>query len=187
MNEVEAFEQVLKSECEKTGYLFEGCYPLYRLSDGLSNLNIRIITPFQEAEIENVRKIKNASPSKILESATKEFRKLSGKKSTETDLIRFSKVLLLCAQELILLLSPSLKMLKIKKLLEVVKKNYAVFKIEVDELDMFSKAVNSNLVDVKLFPGRNPCDLIEIIGPDGVKKRYTLVQFQRFELIRDAK
>ena len=183
MNEVEAFEQVLKSQCEEIGYLLGGRYPLYKLSDGFSNLNVRVITPFQEAEIENVRRIKGATPSRILESVTKEFRKRRGKKSKETDLARFSKVLLLCAQEMILLLDPSLEVLKIKKLLEVVNKHYTTLKIEVDELGMFNEAVYSNLIDVKLFPGRNPRDLVEIIGPDDVRKRYALIQFQSYEMI----
>ena len=186
MNEVEAFEAVLKTHCEEIGYLLGGSYPLYKLSDGFTNLNIRVISPFREAEIENVRRIRNASPSRILESAAKEFRKLRSRKAKETDLMRFSKILLLCAQELILLLSPSLEILKIKKLLEVVKKHYATLKIQVDELDLLNKAVNSNLIDVKLFPGRNPRDLVEIIDLDGVRKRYALIQFQNYELIHVA-
>ncbi len=184
VNEEEAFRQIFNQNCIDAGFRILKDFPLYALTDGLSTINLRIIEPFSVAEIENSRKIKGAVPKKILENLKKEFAKKQ-KLKKENDTHRFSKILILCAKQILLLNDNPPKIIKIKTLLEMTKKVYSSLKIDVDELDMFDRTKNSGLIDIKLFPGRDPSNFVEITSSDGEKKRFALVHFKKLDLVEE--
>lgn len=182
MNEEEAFQLIFNEYCRDAGFKILQDFPLYILTDGLSKVSLRIIEPFSLAEIENLRKIKGASPKKVLENVRTEFlKKQKGRKENENS--RFSRILLLCAKQILLLNENPLEIIKIKTLLQLTKKTYSHLKINVDELDMFNNALNSGQLDAELLPSRDPSDFVVITFPSGEKKRYSLIRFRKYDLV----
>lgn len=184
MNEEEAFRSMFHELCKDAGFVILRDYPLYEITNGFCRVSLRIIEPFALAEIENLRKIKEAVPRKVLENVKREFsKKQKWRKEKETS--RFSRILLSCAKQILLLNDNPLNIVKIKTLLQLTKKTYSSLKIDVDELNMFGRALDSGMLQAELFPGRDPSDFVIITSAKGEKKRYALVRFKRYDLVEN--
>lgn len=183
MNEEKAFKSLFDTYCEAAGLVKSRGYPLYEITDGFSKINVRILDPFVEAELENRRKIRSATPKRVLEIVKKELAKKRKMTKKEDDVLRFSRILLSSAQQVLLLINSPMRILKIRTLLGIIKSLYSRLRIEVDELGMFNEALNSGLLNYELFPGRGPADTVEITLPEG-KKKCSLIRFRSFELGR---
>lgn len=184
MSEETVFKSLFRDYCENAGFVILKDYPSYEITDGSTQVFVRIIDPFVSAEIDNTYSIKGAVPKKIIQSIKKEFdRKKKLKK--ETDAFRFSRILLSCARIIILLEANPLKIVRIKSLLQLIKKSYAHFKIDVNETELFNEVFNSGLLKAELLPGRDPADLVDIKTPDGQIKRYALMKIENYNLVED--
>lgn len=181
MDEETAFISVFEAYCKDAGLVILKGYPLYEITNGLARVSVRIIEPFIMAEIENSRKIKGAVPQKVLENVKREFSKKQ-KWKKEDDAVRFSRILLYCAKQMLLLHDNPLKIVRIKTLLQLTKKTYSLLRVDVDELGLFNKALNSNLLEAELIPGRDSSDFVDVTSSEGKTERYALVRFKRYDL-----
>ena len=184
MNEDEAFSSLLESYLQAANMVTIRGFPLYEITDGLSKLSLRIIVPFEAAEIESAVKVKNATPKRVVDALKREFKKKRSWTKTENETERFSQILLYSAQQMELLINSPIRILKIKTLLDITKHTYISLKIGVDELEMFNKSVNSGLLNFELFPGRDPVDSVEISYPGEDKRQVSFIRFKSHKLVK---
>lgn len=185
MSEDEAFNSLFCTYLEEASLVLLKGYPFYEVTDGISEVHARIIDPFVEAEVENTFRIKSATPKRVLEILKRELAKKKELKTKEDEPERFARILLLCAQQLSLLINNPMQILKIKTLLGLTKHLYSSLRIEVDELKMLNQALNSGLLAFELFPGRGPAYSVELMWPNGEKRRYSFIRFKEYKLVKN--
>ncbi len=144
--------------CENQGLSIIGDYPVYNIQKNSIKILVKIIEPFVLAEVNDKKITKKAIPKVIVQEIFKEISKLE-KLSTETDLNRFAEITCLCDKILLDFEPNPQKIVKIKNLLQVVKRIYSSQGLNVDEFDLLNKVINKELFRPSCY-GKGPFRLI---------------------------
>jgi hypothetical protein len=180
LSEETAFKSLFQAHCENQGLTILGEYPFYEIQKNSMKMALKIVEPFLIAEINDKKSIKKAIPKNIVQEILKEFRAIE-KMAMETDLNRFAEITCLCSEIILNFEANPKKIVKIKNLLQFVKKTYTLLGYNVRETESLNNALNQGIIKAELLPGRDPSDLVNFHLPNGEIKRYALMRIEKIK------